>query len=199
MVEPTRRPQVEVFMATSLDGFIARPDGGLDWLLQRHAAAPAGEDFGYAAFMAGVDALLMGRKTFEAAQHFSPWPYAGTPVHVLTRQPAWAPPPALHGQVQAQAIDPLVLLQRLHAQGVHRVYLDGGELIRHLLAADAVDALTLTTIPVLLGQGRPLWGPLPADLAWRLGAVRHWDCGFVQCRWERGHDLLAVSKAPKAG
>ena len=179
------RPAVEVFIATSLDGFIARPDGSLDWLMQRHAAAPSGEDFGYAAFMARIDALVMGRRTFESIMDFDPWPYAGKRVHVVTRDAGWTVPVPLADQAQAHAGGPIPLLRRLHGEGVQRVYADGGELIRHLLAEDAVDAMTLTTIPVLLGQGRPLWGPLPADLDWRLGDVRHWDCGFVQCRWER--------------
>ena len=70
----TPRPQTCVFIATSLDGFIARPDGRLDWLMQAQAAAPAGEDFGYAAFMAGIDALVMGRKTLDTVRGFDPWP-----------------------------------------------------------------------------------------------------------------------------
>jgi dihydrofolate reductase len=87
---PAAWPRVEVFIATSLDGFIARPDGTLDWLIQAQAAAPAGEDFGYAAFMAGVDAPVMGRKSFDTVLGFDPWPYPCTPVHVLTLQPALA-------------------------------------------------------------------------------------------------------------
>jgi dihydrofolate reductase len=174
------RPEVCVFIATSLDGFIARPDGAIDWLLERHATAPAGEDFGYAAFMAGVDALVMGRKTFDTALGFDPWPYAGTPVHVMTRQRGLAVPAARAADVRVRHEAPAALLAALAGEGVQRVYLDGGELIQAFLREHLVDRLTVTTVPVLIGQGRRLWGELPADQAWALQAVRHWDCGFVQ-------------------
>jgi dihydrofolate reductase len=178
------RPQVEVFIATSLDGFIARPDGTLDWLMQAQASAPPGEDFGYAAFMAGIDALVMGRKSFETVLGFTPWPYAGTPVHVMTRQPALAVPEALRASVHVRHEPPAALLAALAGEGVQRVYLDGGELIQAFLQADLVDRVTVTTVPVLIGQGRRLFGPLPGDRRWTLESVRHWnDCGFVQTRW----------------
>jgi dihydrofolate reductase len=179
------RPQVEVFIATSIDGFIARPDGALDWLMQAQAAAPAGEDFGYADFMAGIDALVMGRKTFETVLGFDPWPYGQRPVWVMSRQPALHIPGNLQPAVQHSQAAAAALLQQLALQGVQRIYLDGGELIQSWLVLDLVDRITVTTIPVLLGQGRRLWGPLPADRAWTLEAARHWDCGFVQSRYVR--------------
>ena len=94
IAEP-RRPQVEVFIATSLDGFIARPDGSIDWLLQAQATAPAGEDFGYAEFIADIDALVMGRKTFDTVLGFDPWPYGDRPVWVMSRQTTLQMPEAL--------------------------------------------------------------------------------------------------------
>ncbi len=180
-----RRARAHVFIATSLDGFIARPDGSIDWLLQAQATAPAGEDFGYAEFMARIDALVMGRKTFETVLAFDPWPYATRPVHVMSRQATLGIPTALQPQVQHSRRSPPELLAELPAQGIQRVYLDGGELIQAFLHDDLVDSLTVTQIPVLLGQGRRLWGPLPADRPWRLQDVRHWDCGFVQTRHGR--------------
>jgi dihydrofolate reductase len=180
------RPAVAVFIATSIDGFIARPDGAIDWLLQAQAAAPAGEDFGYAGFMAGIDALLMGRKSFETVLGFDPWPYAGTPVHVMTRQAGYTLPAGLPGLVQLWHDEPARVLAALAAAGVRRVYLDGGELIQAFLREGLVDELTVTKVPVLIGQGRPLWGGgLPADQRWQLGAVQHWPCGFVQTRYRR--------------
>ncbi|MBL8330909.1 MAG: dihydrofolate reductase [Rubrivivax sp.] len=182
---PPSRPQVEVFIATSLDGFIARPDGSLDWLMEAQAAAPAGEDFGYAEFMAGIDALVMGRKTFETVLGFDPWPYAERPVWVLSRQQGLEIPEALRPRVQRSGAEVRTLLRQLAQQGVRRLYLDGGELIQHFLFEDLVDRITLTTVPLLLGQGRSLWGPLPADRAWTLEAARHWEGGFVQGRYAR--------------
>jgi dihydrofolate reductase len=174
------RPEVAVFIATSMDGFIARPDGAIDWLMQAQAAAPAGEDFGYADFMAGIDALVMGRRTFDTVLGFDPWPYAGKPVHVMTRQPGRPLPPARAHDVRWHTGPPAALLQALAAGGTRRVYLDGGELIQAFLREDLVDRVTVTTVPVLIGQGRRLWGALPHDQAWALQAARHWDCGFVQ-------------------
>lgn len=179
------RPQLEVFIACSLDGFIARPDGSLDWLMQAPAAAPAGEDFGYADFIAGIDALVMGRKTFETVLGFEPWPYGERPVFVMSRQRSLPIPQALQRHVQHCQTSIDGLLQALHQQGAKRLYLDGGELIQGCLFEDRVDRLTVTTIPRLLGQGRRLWGPLPADQAWKLERARHWDCGFVQATYSR--------------
>ncbi|MCE2915741.1 MAG: dihydrofolate reductase family protein [Rubrivivax sp.] len=179
------RAQAQVFIATSLDGFIARPDGSLDWLLQAQATAPAGEDFGYAAFMAGIDALVMGRKTFETVLAFDPWPFPDHPVHVMSRSDAVTVPEALGHGVSMTRLAPADLLQQLPHTGVQCVYLDGGELIQAFLAADLVDRMTLTTVPVLLGSGRRLFGPLPADRVWTIDGVRHWDNGFVQARYSR--------------
>jgi dihydrofolate reductase len=179
------RAEAHVFIATSIDGFIARPDGSLDWLMQAQAAAPVGEDFGYADFMADVDALVMGRKTFETVLGFDPWPYGERPVWVMSRQPALAIPDALKATVQLSRTSAAALLQELAAQGIRRVYLDGGQLIQAFMAEDLVDQFTVTTVPVLLGQGRRLWGALPGDQTWTLVASRHWDCGFVQSRYVR--------------
>jgi dihydrofolate reductase len=181
------RPEVEAFLALSIDGFIARPDGAIDWLDQAQAGAPPGEDFGYAAFAAGIDALVMGRRTFDTVAGFDPWPYGPRPVHVLTRQPSLAVPPALRGTVRVRHEPPRALLASLAEDGVRRVYLDGGEVVRAFLLEDLVDAVTLTTVPVLIGWGRPLFGPglerLPGDRRWQVLAVRHWDHGVVQVRW----------------
>ncbi len=180
-----QRAEAHVFIATSLDGYIARPDGGLDWLLQAQASAPAGEDFGHARFMQGIDALVMGRKTYETVLGFDPWPYPGLPVHVMSRRGAVAIPAALAGQVRPACLPPGGLLQSLAQAGTRRVYLDGGELIQAFLADGLVDTMTITTVPVLLGSGRRLFGPLPADGHWALAEVRHWSNGFVQASYCR--------------
>lgn len=179
------RAEARVFIATSLDGFIARSDGDLDWLMQAQATAPAGEDFGYAEFMVGIDALVMGRKTFETVLGFDPWPYPGRAVHVMSRSSAVRIPEALRPMVRETSQSPADLLQQLAQTGARRVHLDGGELIQAFLSADLVDRMTITTVPVLLGSGRRLFGPLPADRAWTIDGVRHWDNGFVQANYSR--------------
>jgi dihydrofolate reductase len=171
-------PSAEVFIATSLDGFIAREDGDIGWLVGR--PAPEGEDFGYAAFMDGIGAMVMGRQSFEKALTFPDWPYA-VPVTVLSRAPgSVSVPAALRDRVRMTSAPPEEVLRDLAAQGVTRVYIDGGQIVRLFLAAGLVQRMIVTLIPVLLGQGRPLWGHGEGDLEVTLGTVRHWGNGFVQ-------------------
>ncbi|MDF0732073.1 dihydrofolate reductase family protein [Pseudomonas entomophila] len=158
-----------VFIATSLDGFIARPDGHLDWLPMRPAE---GEDFGYDTFIADIDLLVMGRGTFDKVVGFDPWPYH-VPVLVLSRQLAGtAVPERLHGKVRFAETPPAQLMRELEQQGVRRVYVDGGQLVQSFLREGLVSDLVITTVPVLIGAGRPLFGALARDVALELVASR---------------------------
>ena len=179
------RARAFVFVGVSADGFIAREDGAIDWLEAAHARAPAGEDFGYAAFLAGMDALVMGRHTFELVSGFADWPYGDKPVTVLSRRGAAgvAVPPALAGRVQASDEAPLALLRRLGSLGIRRVYVDGGLAVQSFLREGLVDELIVTTVPVLIGRGRPLFGPLQGDVDLELLDSRRHDGGYVQQRW----------------
>lgn len=177
-----RRARAVGFIATSADGYIARDDGSIDWLLTQQARVPEGEDCGYAAFIAGVGALVMGRASYEQVLGFAEWPYGSLPVVVLSRRGV-AVPAALQGRVQISHEAPLALLQRLHAQGVPAVYVDGGLTLQSFLREGLLDELTVTTVPVLLSRGRPLFGPLPQNLGLVLRRVQHWPFGFVQCTW----------------
>ena len=176
------RPKVSVFIATSLDGFIARPDGAIDWLEAANATVPPGEDCGYAAFSEKVDVLVMGRHSFETVLGFEPWPYGDKRVVVLSSGPV-AIPPALAGTVTASSEAPAALVARLEAEGVRLVYVDGGITIQRFMAAGLIDELTVTLIPILLGGGRPLFGPLPADRNLTLLGSRQYDFGFVQLHY----------------
>jgi dihydrofolate reductase len=174
-------PSAEVFIATSLDGLIARPDGDIGWLVGR--PVPEGEDFGYAAFMEGVGALVMGRATYDKALTFPEWPYP-VPVVVLSRTPSGVVvPPHLQGRVQVKADAPAKVLQALAGQGVARVYVDGGQVVRAFLAEGLIRRLIVTVIPVLLGEGRPLWGHGAGDIDLTLVAARHWPNGFAQLEY----------------
>lgn len=173
------RPQVSVFIATSLDGFIARPDGSLDWLEAANRSIPPGEDCGYGAFMAGVDTLVMGRKTFETVSGFPEWPYPGKRVIVLSTQ-ADAVPAAFTDRATRCAAAPEALLAELAITGARHIYLDGGVTIQNFLRAGLVDDITITLIPLLLGAGRPLFGGLEAIQALTLTASRAYPFGFVQ-------------------
>lgn len=172
------RPQCSVYIATSVDGYIARPDGGLDWL---PSAEAEGDDCGYAAFFAGVDALVMGRNTYDTVLGFGHWPYAGKRCVVLTRRPA-----APHEGVEFFAGEPALLLERLAQEGVQHVYVDGGVVIRQFLAARLVDELTLTMIPIVLGAGIRLFAGGEPELGLTLVACRSWPAGLVQLHYRAG-------------
>ena len=173
-------PEAHVFIATSLDGFIADPDGGIDWLTG--LPVPLGEDHGYGAFLSGMDAVLMGSGTFATVAGFADWPYA-LPVTVLSRHLRKADlPETLQGRVTVTAATPAQALAALGAAGARRVYLDGGRVVSSFLRAGLVTRLVLTRVPVLLGQGRPLFVD-PGRHALRLIEARHWPHGFVQETW----------------
>lgn len=168
-----------VFIATSLDGFIARSDGRIDWLNEANALVPAGEDCGFAEFFSSVDALVMGRNTFEQVLSFPEWPYGSKPVVVLSHSlrslPAQVP-----ATVSLSAGSPTALVARLSARGLRHLYIDGGLTIQSFLMANLVDEMTITVIPVLLGSGKTLFGSLQRDVNLQLIASRAYDFGFVQ-------------------
>lgn len=169
------RPRCSVYIATSLDGYIARPDGGIDWL---SAVERPGEDYGFAAFYASVDALVMGRKTWETALGFPEWPYAGRRVAVMSSRPRTP----RHGET-FHAGAPAGLLAALAADGVRHVYVDGGATIRSFLAAGLVDELTVSIVPVLLGAGIPLFGDGVPEKTLSLQSSRAFGSGLVQLRY----------------
>jgi dihydrofolate reductase len=173
------RPRASAFIATSLDGFIARPDGSLDWLDDAQALIPDGEDCGYLEFMASIDGIVMGRHTFERVLTFDPWPYGNTPVYVMSQAPA-AIPLALATTVHSFQGTTNALVARLGREGFRHLYVDGGQTIHGFLRARLLDDLTITTIPVLLGAGRPLFGPLAQDVELTLMRSRAYEFGFVQ-------------------
>lgn len=173
------RAKTSVFIATSLDGFIARKNGTIDWLEQANVSAPDGEDYGYRAFMDTVDVLVMGRNSYDQVLTFDRWPYGDKRVIVLSRRTVEIPDHLLHS-VSASMETPGELLARLSALGVAHVYVDGGVTIQRFLAADLIDEITITQIPVLLGEGLPLFGPLDRDVVLTHIATRTYDNGFVQ-------------------
>ncbi|HEY7372853.1 MAG TPA: dihydrofolate reductase family protein [Polyangia bacterium] len=170
------RPRCSVFIATSLDGFIARADGGLDWLSM---VERPGEDYGYARFFASVDALILGRRTYDTALGFPVWPYAGKQCVVLTH----APPAARHGE-RFHAGPPAPLLAALHAEGVRRIYVDGGAVIRLFLRESLIDDLTLSIVPIVLGGGVPLFDDSFPPRTLRLAASQAFPSGLVQLSYE---------------
>ncbi|RSS80948.1 dihydrofolate reductase family protein [Streptomyces sp. WAC06614] len=160
-----------VSIGVSLDGFIARPDGDIEWLTTR--GAEAGET-GYLEFMAGIDTLALGRRTYEKVLTFGFWPYEGKRVAVLSSTLTTDDPRVTVHRTLDE------LLSHLTASGAERVYVDGGRLIQTFLREDLLDEITITTAPVLIGSGVPLFGPLDQDLDLRLTAAKVLDAGFMQ-------------------
>jgi len=171
--------KVSVYIATSLDGFIARKDGSVDWLNEANAAVPKGEDCGFQAFMDSVDTLIMGRKTYEQVLSFGQWPYGKTPVVVLSRNPI-SFPPSLPDTVSHSSESPPDLLARLSREGVKHVYVDGGNTIQGFLSQGLINEITVTVIPVILGDGIPLFGSLDKELQLTHVHTTAFDFGFVQ-------------------
>lgn len=151
-----------VYIATSLDGYIATPDGGLDWLCA--TPNPDDDDYGYAEFIAGIDAIVMGRKTFEKALAFDSWPYT-KPVF-LTNSLVQLPE-AVENKAKKVKGDLKELVQQLNETEYGNLYIDGGSIIRSFLAEDLIDELTITSIPVLLGSGIPLFIQLSNTLTFK--------------------------------
>jgi dihydrofolate reductase len=168
--------KASVFIATSLDGFIARANGDLDWL-----PPGGGEPHGYDEFMATVDALVIGRKTFETVLAFDSWPYGEKPVFVLsTRRLAPAP---LGAVVERMSGAPADIVSQLAARGIRHVYVDGGVTIQGFLEAGLIQRLIITRIPVLLGAGVPLFGALRRDIVLRHVGTRQYASGLVQSEY----------------
>ena len=168
--------KASVFVGTSLDGFIARTNGDLDFL-----PSGGGEPHGYTEFMATVDALVMGRKTYETVLTFDAWPYAQKPVFVLSTRPlAAAPAGAI---VERMSGAPADIVSLLSARGMGHIYVDGGITIQRFLQAGLIQRMIITRVPVLIGSGIPLFGSLPRDIALKHVATRQYASGLVQSEY----------------
>jgi dihydrofolate reductase len=172
-----QRPRCSVFIASSLDGYIARPDGTFDFL---SVVERPNEDYGFAEFFGTIDALVIGRNTYETALGFPEWPYAGKRCIVLTHREA----PSVHGE-QFFAGEPQALLEQLALAGAQRLYVDGGAVIREFLAHDLIDDLTLSVIPLLLGRGVALFGNEVPEQRLALESCQAYESGLVQLRYAR--------------
>jgi dihydrofolate reductase len=168
--------KASIFIGTSLDGFIARPNGDLDFL-----PPGGGEPHGYDEFMATVDALVIGRKTFETVLTFDAWPYGEKPVIVLSTRPL-APAPA-DAVVERMSGPPIEIVAHLATRGIQHIYVDGGNTIQRFLRAGLIQRLIVTRVPVLIGAGIPLFGALDRDIALKHVATRHYASGLVQSEY----------------
>lgn len=167
-----------VFVGTSVDGFIARRNGDLDFLPEG-----GGEPHGFDEFYASVDAVVIGRNTFEKVLTFGAWPYGKKRVVVLSSRPVDLSTVA-GGVVEQMAGAPAEIVSRLAASGAHHLYIDGGITIQRFLSAGLIQHLIITRVPVLIGDGIPLFGSLPRDVRLRHVATRNYPSGLVQSEYE---------------
>jgi dihydrofolate reductase len=142
-----------IYIATSLDGFIATQTGGLDWLMD--VPNPEKSDFGFAEFMDTIDALVMGRNTFEKVLAFGEWPYT-KPVFVLSTRMENVPE-YLSDKAELIKGAPKEVVAQLAERGYKNLYIDGGKVIQSFLNEDLIDEMIITRVPILLGQGIPLF------------------------------------------
>ena len=166
-------------LAASLDGKIARPDGSVDdWL----AADFPAEDFAFDAFLAGVDAILMGRGSYDAAMRHGAWPYLGKPTTVMTTRPLPEPPPG----VEARSGDVAEAAAELEGRGCRRVWIEGGgRVLRSMIAIGKLDVLEMAVIPIVLGDGVPLFPPGTPETGLRLVSCETKAKGALHLIYER--------------
>lgn len=170
------------YIATSLDGFIARSNGDLDWLFN---ATTSTDDHGYADYMSGIDTIVMGRNTYETVLGFDEWPYPEKRVVVLsTTLSANAIPEHLRDKLLHHPGPLPLLIQSLADSGCKNVYVDGGSVIQSFLAARLLDQLTVTRIPILISSGIPLFGNSGRDIQLTHIKTNAFESGFVQSTYQ---------------
>jgi dihydrofolate reductase len=169
--------KLSVFVGTSLDGFIARLNGQYDFL-----PPGGGEPHGYAEFIASVDTILIGRNTFEVVLKLPSWPYGDKRVVVLSHRPLQLS--KITGRVEQMSGEPAEIAQRLAASGAEHVYVDGGITVQEFLRAGQIHDLTITRVPVVIGEGIPLFGRVAKDIKLRHVGTRQYNSGMVTSEYE---------------
>jgi len=168
-----------VYIGTSLDGYIARKDGDLDWLVQFEDSV----NDAYAEFIRKIDAVVIGRGTFEKVLTFPSWPY-GKKVFVLSTGVKQIPD-KLRGKVTVLSMKPRALLDYLSNEGFSNIYVDGGKVIQGFLREDCIDEMVITKAPVLIGSGIPLFGDLDHDLQFEHIQTKVFSNGLVMSHYKR--------------
>jgi len=182
-----------VYIGTSLDGYISAPDGGLNWL--GYVPIPEGDDLGFSVFMDRVDAVVMGRKTFETLIGFGVGWHYSKPGIILSNT-LQSVPDEFEGHVQIASGAPGEIIQLAISQGFENLYIDGGTTIQRFLQDDLIDELIITVIPVLLGGGDRLFGELDNLLGFELVETEILLDQLVKRRYQRQRDPLAVNRSP---
>ena len=174
--------QASVYIATSLDGFIARTDGSVDWLMSADASETS-EDYGFHDFLNSIDCMIMGRKTMDFVLNFNEWIYEGKRVIVFSST-LQETPSALAGKIELYSGSIPELVERLESEGIKRLYVDGGKTIQSFINEGLITDLTITTIPILLGEGIPLFGKTHHDIQLEHISTISYPSGFVKSTYE---------------
>ena len=171
-------PQFVLYIATTLDGYIARPDGRIDWLNSFEAGE---EDYGYSAFYATIDALIMGATTYEQVLGFGDWVYAGKRSYVLTQRPLTSDRDDIvfvNGGLEA-------VLKAIHAAGYQRVWIvGGGNVASQFMAQRLIDEYIIAILPIILGDGFALYQSVPEQRL-RLIDATSYPTGAVVLRYQQ--------------
>jgi dihydrofolate reductase len=172
-----------VYIATSVDGFIAKPDGDVDWLHRPEYTTSEMKGLSYDDFISTVDSLVMGRKTYEKVLSFNGWPYENTSVIVLSSRKLLIPD-HLQGKVSIMSGTPEQIVSQLSSKGNGHLYIDGGITIQRFLDARLINEITITQIPILLGEGIPLFGSMGIEQSLCFIEAAASENGFVQVRYK---------------
>jgi dihydrofolate reductase len=179
--------KLSVFCGVSVDGFLARPDHSLDFLETGEQ-----EPHGFEEFYSSVDVVVIGRKTFEVVLTFGKWFYGKKQVVVLSSRPLDFS--TVKGAVVEQMSgEPSEILKQLKTRGFKHAYIDGGNTIQRFLTAHLIDRLVITRVPVLIGAGISLFGPVPGDIHLRHVATRSYRGGLVQSEYQLGDEVRSPS------
>jgi len=174
-------PTGHAFMAMSLDGFVARQNHGLDWLMKQNTA---GEDHGYDAFFSKVDGLVMGSGSYKTALTFDAWPYE-KPVIVMSHSLTNADiPDDLRDKVFLTSLTPKQVMHSLADRGWRRVYIDGGKIIQSFMRGRLIVDMTVTLIPILIGEGKRMFGTLDADIDLELQSAQPYPSGLLTLKYK---------------
>lgn len=174
------RPKVSIYIASSIDGYIARKDGNLDWL---HYGHTGDEDYGFKKFTSTIDAVVMGRNTYEVVAGFEEWAYKDKRVIVLSNTL-----PKVRKEAELFSGQLTELLAKLHAETIKHIWIDGGITVSRFLEAGLVDDITVSIIAMVLGSGIPLFSTMKREHKCRLISTQSYPSGLVQLKYEVLHD-----------
>ncbi|MBA3237146.1 MAG: dihydrofolate reductase [Parachlamydiaceae bacterium] len=170
------RPKITIYIATSIDGYIARQDGSLDWL---DRVGGFDDDYGFQKLLDSIDAVILGRNTYEIAATVQDWPYKGKRIIVLSNTLK-----TVRSEAELFQGDLTQLVNNLHADGIKHVWIDGGVTVSQFLNLQMVDSMTLSVIPVILGSGMPLFSAIGKELSCSLSSSQSYPSGLVQLNYD---------------